>query len=307
MKVLVTGASGFVGRFVVRELVRLNAEVHALSRRRPDADVCAGASWTPCDLLDAASAERAMETIKPDIVVHLAWCVEHGAFWTSPLNADWVAATAQLARAATQSGTRRFVGAGTCYEYDWPSDGDCDEAATPIKPSTLYARSKNAARQELEAVFAGSKVSFAWARLFFLYGPGEDVRRLVPSVARALILGNPAPCSRGLAVRDFMDVRDAGAALARLALSDAMGAVNIASGTAVSVADIASTLGRLAGRQDLVQLGALPDRPGEPPRITATVARLNSIGGVTASMKLELGLADALRYWAANMAGEPTR
>jgi nucleoside-diphosphate-sugar epimerase len=307
MKVLVTGASGFVGRFVVRELVRLKAEVFALSRRRPDPVVCAGANWVPCDLLDATSAERALGKIKPDIVVHLAWCVEHGAFWTSPLNADWVAATARLARAATRSGTRRFISAGTCYEYDWPSDSDCDDATTPIKPSTLYAVSKDATRRELEVLFAGTNVSFAWARLFFLYGPGEDSRRLVPSIARALVKGGTAPCSRGLAVRDFMDVRDAGAALARLALSDASGAFNVASGKAVSVADIVNTLGRLAGRQDLVQLGAIPDRPGEPPRITAAVARLKTIEGVAEPVKLELGLADTLRYWAANMAEETTR
>ncbi len=298
MRVLLTGGSGFVGRFALDHLVRQGAEVHVLSRRRPVGEDAETVSWTACDLLDAGAAEAAVRAARPDIVLHLAWCVEHGAFWTSPLNTDWVAASSRLARCAADAGANRFVGVGTCYEYDWPSNGDCDDLATPLKPSTLYGVSKDAARRGLEAYFAEHKISFAWARLFFLYGPGEDERRLVPSVARALLKGQPALCSRGLARRDFMDVRDAGAALATLALSGATGAYNIASGASTTVADVALALGRLANREDLVMLGANPDRPDEPPRITASVARHMAIRGMPKPLNLELGLADALRYWA---------
>ena len=307
MKVLVTGGSGFVGCHAVRALVKSDAEVHVLSRRKPPDSYGAGAVWTACDLLDPGAPDAMVRAIKPDIVLHLAWCVEHGAFWTSALNVDWVGATARLARSAADAGARRFVGTGTCYEYDWPADADCDELTTVVKPATLYAVSKDATRRLLESYFTDSGLSFAWARLFFLYGPGEDRRRLVPSVARALVAGVDAPCSKGLACRDFMDVRDAGAALARLTLSSAEGALNIASGTAATVADIAQALGRLAGRQDLVRLGANPDRPGEPLRITASIARLRAIDGFSEPVNLELGLADALRYWAADATGDNTR
>ncbi len=140
-------------------------------------------------------------------------------------------------------------------------------------------------------------MSFAWARLFFLYGPGESPGRLVPSVAQALANGEPAKCSSGTGVRDFMDVRDAGEALTSLALSDVSGAVNVASGSGISVADVARTLGRLAGKPELVQVGALEDRPTEPPRIVADVARLRDEVGYQPGRTLEAGLEEALAYW----------
>ncbi|HEY2662592.1 MAG TPA: NAD(P)-dependent oxidoreductase, partial [Caulobacteraceae bacterium] len=265
MRVLVTGASGFVGRHVVTALMKAGAEVHAVARESAPLDC----PWYCLDLLNPANARDVVRQVRPDAVLHLAWCVEHGRFWTDPANADWVAATMVLARASIEAGVRRFTGVGTCYEYDWPSASDCDERTTPLIGHTLYDIAKNSCRSVLDALFATHGLDFAWARLFFLYGPEEDDRRLVASVANALARGEPARCSQGLAVRDFMDVRDAGAALAAITLSGLTGAVNVGSGEGARVADVASLLGRLAGRPDLIKLGALPDRPDEPLRIVA--------------------------------------
>ena len=130
------------------------------------------------------------------------------------------------------------------------------------------------------------------------YGDTEDPRRLVGAIARALVRGEPVDCSRGLAVRDYVDVADAGAALSTLVLSDAEGPFNIGSGHGVRVADLATALGRLAGRPDLIRLGALPDRPGEPPRIVADTTRLRqAIGGAPASIS-DNRLTALLRSWA---------
>src|SRR3546814_145026 len=141
-------------------------------------------------------------------------------------------------------------------------------------------------------------MSFAWARLFFLYGLYENPARLVSSVARALLRGEEARCSSGLAIRDFMDVRDAGAALAALASSNVEGPVNIASGAPISVADLVRRLARLAGRDDLLRLGALPDRAGEPPRIVADIARLKVEVGFVPAHDLDSGLRNVLSFWA---------
>jgi nucleoside-diphosphate-sugar epimerase len=295
MRVLVTGASGFVGRHAVTALLAAGAEVHAVSRHPLPID-CA---WHGVDLLDADSTRRMVSEIKPDAVLHLAWCVEHGAFWTDPANADWVAATLVLARAVAEAGCRRFLGVGTCYEYDWPAADDCLEGVTPLVGHTPYDIAKAKCRAALADLFAARGVGFAWARLFFLYGPNEDPRRLVSSGARALVRGEPAPCSRGLAVRDFMDVRDAGAALAAVTLAGATGDINIGSGHGARIADVASILGDLVGRPDLIRLGALPDRADEPPRIVADVSRLTGEVGFRSRLDLRSGLADALAFWAA--------
>lgn len=292
---MVTGASGFVGQQVVRSLAERGADVVAVSRRRPGTDL--KCTWLQADLLNEGSAAAVVAAAPSDVVVHLAWVVEHSAFWTSPLNLAWVAASLRLAHAAADAGVKRFVGAGTCYEYAWPDDADCQEDVTAIVPGTVYGASKDATRRVLSAYLPGRGLSFAWARLFFLYGPGEGPDRLVPSICRSLATGEPALCSRGLAVRDFMDVRDAGSAIAAVALAQVTGDINIATGERASVADVAGRLGRIAGRPDLVCLGARPDRVGEPVRITADGARLRRATGFHPTFDLDAGLADAMQYW----------
>jgi nucleoside-diphosphate-sugar epimerase len=292
VRVLVTGASGFAGKAALSALVTRGCDVVAVSRTRPG--VAGGYSWRAVDLLDTAATVAVVRDVRPEAILHLAWTVEHGKFWTTPANLDWVAATLTLARAAAESGVRRFIGTGTCYEYAWPDDAPCDETTTPVVPSLLYGISKDATRRVLEAYCASAGMEFAWARLFFLYGAGEHPARLVPSVAAALAAGQPARCGSGRGIRDFIDVRDAGAALAALTTSPVTGAVNIASGQAVSIAEVAQLLGRLAGRPDLVHLGALADRPGEPPRIVADVRRLQDEVGFRSARTLEAGLGELL-------------
>ncbi len=300
MRVLVTGASGFIGRHAVTALLRAGADVHAVARESAPLDC----PWYCLDLLEPDNARSVVRQVRPDAVLHLAWCVEHGRFWTDPANADWVGATLVLARAAIESGVQHFTGVGTCYEYDWPAAGDCHERDTPVVGHTLYDIAKTSCRSVLDALFAAHGLDFAWARLFFLYGPDEDARRLVASVARALTLGQAARCSQGLVVRDFMDVRDAGEALAAMTLSRITGAVNVASGQGASIADVATRLGQLAGRPELIKLGALPDRPDEPRRIVADIGRLRDEVGFEAQFDLATGLRDALDYWASRVGEE---
>jgi nucleoside-diphosphate-sugar epimerase len=297
MRVLLTGASGFVGIAALDALGRRGAEVHAISRRQPLSNV--SYEWHSIDLLDGDALTGAVRRIRPDVILHLAWVVEHGVFWTSPQNLDWVGASLALARAGAESGMHRFVGAGTCYEYDWPADSDCAEFATPLRPSTLYGVCKDATRRAIETFSEEAGFRFVWARLFFLYGPGEGRKRLIPAVARSLAALRAAKCTSGDAVRDFMDVRDAGEALAAVALSDLAGPINIATGTGTRIADVAQKLGTISGRPDLVQLGALPDRSHEPPRIVADVTRLKSELDFRPRRDLCGGLRDAYEYWAA--------
>ena len=296
-RVLVTGASGFIGRAAVAALLSRGAEVHAVGRRA--ANPIGSEHWHSADLLDVHAAQALIGQIIPDAVLHLAWIVEHGKFWTSTENLAWVSASAQLAKLAHSVGTRRFVGTGTCYEYDHLASSICSERSTTLRPGPLYGVAKDATRRLIESFAEQVGLSFAWARLFFLYGPFEVEHRLVPSVARALIAGETAKCSSGRVIRDFMDVNDAGDALAAITLGTIAGSVNVGSGTAVSISTVVSILGSLAGRPDLLALGTIPDRPNEPARIVADVTRLRSETDARPCRHFEDGLRSALDYWAA--------
>jgi nucleoside-diphosphate-sugar epimerase len=295
-RVLVTGASGFIGRHILRPLAERGFEVHALTSREPPVEVEDAAHWHQADLLHQTGAEGVIEAARPTHLIHLAWYVEHGEYWNSQENLRWVGASLDLLRHFAEAGGRRAVLAGTCAEYDW-SYSPLVESKTPLAPTTLYGVAKHGLHVVASAFAAQAGFGLAWGRIFILYGPGEDGRRLVGSVARALARGERAPCSHGRRFRDVLHVADVAAAFAALAASDVTGPVNIAAGKSVRISEIVGLLGWLAGRPDLILLGALPERPGEPEALVADTRRLRDEVGWRPRVSLEEGLRETLEWW----------
>jgi nucleoside-diphosphate-sugar epimerase len=182
-----------------------------------------------------------------------------------------VEASRRLVDAFSEAGGERAVLAGTCAQRAWPN--------------TLYARAKN----EASSFFAATGV------LLFPYGPYESPERLVPSVTLSLLAGEEARTTPGEQVRDFVHVADCGTALAALLDSGVQGDVEIGTGRGTAVAEIARTIGRLVGREELLRVGALPG--DDESRIVADTARLRDEVGVTPLYELEEGLRDAVEWW----------
>jgi nucleoside-diphosphate-sugar epimerase len=282
-RVLVTGASGFIGRHTLKHLSDAGYEVHPVSSR-------------DADLLNERDRRDLLDRIRPTHLLHLAWHVPPGKYWTSLENIRWLHASLDLITAFAAAGGQRLVTAGTCAEYSWTGDGVCREDLTPLEPASLYGSSKDALRRMQESLARQLKISAAWGRIFFPYGPGEPSERLVPSVIRSVIAGQPALCSHGRQVRDFMYVDDVARAFTALLDSSYTGAINIGTGEPVTIAEIAQSAARATGAPELLELGALPARVGEPDVLLAETTQLRSIG-FTPRWNLDDAMTATAAWW----------
>jgi nucleoside-diphosphate-sugar epimerase len=296
-RVLLTGANGFVGRHCLPVLLAQGYEVHAVSLRSeaPTATL-PEVHWHKADLLDESQVSALLAEVRPTHLLHCAWYAVPGKYWTAAENFRWVEAGQHLLKAFAEQGGQRVVGVGSCAEYDW-HQGHCSELATPLKPATTYGSCKHAFQLMLTAFSKHAKLSAAWARLFFLYGPHEPSARLVASVIQAILREQPALCTHGRQIRDFLYVRDAADALVALLDSNIEGPVNIASGEAVSVAEVVQEIAHQLERPDLVRLDALPTSENEPPLLLADVARLRDEVSWSPRYDLASGLAETINWW----------
>lgn len=248
-RILLTGAGGFVGGAVLRRLSGAGHQVIAIT----SSAVPPAGKWRRLDLLGASADEVAalVEETRATHCIHAAWYTQHRDYLAADVNRDWAAASLRLAEGFAAGGGQRFIGLGTCLEYDQTSPGrSFSESGTPLAADSLYARCKLELFERLSERMEGS--SFAWARIFFVYGPGDRGGRLIPYILGRLATGERAEARFGGLERDYVHVDDLASQITAIALSDAPGAFNVGSGRAVRIADMFGIAGELAGRPDLV-------------------------------------------------------
>lgn len=298
-KVLLTGATGFIGRQCVASLLQKEFEIHAVTSRKETPPCGKDVTWHRVNLLVPGAAGHLMNMVRPTHLLHFAWHVVPGKWATSDTWANyyWAQASLELLRTFHETGGHRMVAAGSCTEYDWRF-GFCSEERTPKRPATFYGKCKDGFRRLMEGYAGEAGMSVAWGRIFFLYGPHENQARLVSSVCRSLLNGEYARCTHGNQIRDYMYVEDVADAFVALLDSDVKGPINIASGQPVALRELVFRIADRLGKRNLVELGAIPVPEHETDFVVGDTRRLRTQLHWRPKNTLAQGIEKTIDWWA---------
>lgn len=296
--ILVTGGAGFIGRQTLQPLVDSGFSVHVADLRSLEKEY-PEVVWHIGNVFDLNSVTKLFAEIKPTHLLNFAWITRHGEYWSSVENIDSVNGSMKMLEAFAANGGQRVVMAGTCAEYDW-QNGICIENITRHAPATIYGSCKLAMFELLKSFCRIKGLSWAWGRIFFTFGPFENPKRFLPAIILPLLKKQPAACSHGNQIRDFLATREIGSAFAALVSSNTEGPVNIASGQPLTLRQIANFIEELTETKGLLELGKLSSPADEAPVIIAATERLNKEVGWVPEKTVFQRITETVDWWRQN-------
>lgn len=236
MKVLVTGSTGFIGRYVVPLLLNHELDVVATSRDKKKArqfDWYNEVEYIPCDISNS-SIDFFSFFGEPEIIIHLAW--DGLPNYKSPFHVEKnLPANCLFLKNFLDGGVKKMVATGTCYEYGMQCGCLSEDMAT--LPVTQYGLAKDTLRKYLEMLIPEYNVSFNWVRLFYMYGDGQNEYSLVPQLKKAILSGDTIfNMSGGEQLRDYLNAETVAEYICRIALqTEINGVLNCCSGKPISI------------------------------------------------------------------------
>jgi nucleoside-diphosphate-sugar epimerase len=236
------------------------------------------------DLSDATAIDRVVTEVHPAAIVHLAWYTEPSRYRDDVgQNLASVVNSIRVLDASLRGDCPRVVLAGTCLEQ-----------ARLAAPS-IYEASKRAVHA-LSMGLDPAALSVVCAHVYYLFGPGEDARRVVPSVIHSLLRSEPIATTDGLQRRDYLHVADVASAFCTLAETASPGGVDICSGTAIRLRDLLSLIGDEMGKVELIRFGSLPSGVNDDLPATGDPARLWGLGWKP-RYDLRKAVIDTISWW----------
>ena len=287
-RLLLTGATGFLGTHCLKRAEAAGFEIHAVNR--------AGAGptlpkvmWHAADLRDPIQAVALVERIQPSHVLHVAWSALPLVYVNAPDNRDWLKAGLAMVKAFGDRGGKRFVAVGSSAEYAKTSM-PCIEDETPIAPASLYGESKVAFWNGLQAAAEEHGFSTAWGRVFLPYGPGDTPPRLIPSIIESLRAKQVFTIKNSSGIRDFIYSLDVADLLVSILTSTATGAFNVGTGEGTTIRTVAQAIADKLHASDRVSLEDLERPASDPPMLIADMSKVRKKFGWMPSMPLMAGL-----------------
>lgn len=306
MKILVTGAGGFVGAAVVSSALSAGHDVIALvrptgNRQRLDEH---GAIVVPVNLADGVELEATLRHHRPDVIVHSAWSgVSNASRHERSQITDNVSVALSLVDAAAAAGAGKFIGIGSQAEYGLLS-GKIRETALP-SPTSLYGAAKVAVQFLTAQLCADAGIDFAWLRLFSTYGPRDNPNWLIPSMIEQLLDGRRPRTTEGRQLWDYLFIDDVADAIRAAAESkQAIGIFNLGSGKPVAVRDIIEQIRDIAAPELDLVFGEIPYRPDQIWHMEADIDRLKRLSGFVPQVELAQGLARTIEWHKFKRSGE---
>lgn len=293
MKVLVTGAGGFVGSHVVTALIQEGHSVAAV--RRPGSTSLALQTWGgnvavhQAELCDQQALRSVFDEWDPEVVIHLAWYTEPGQYLHDRArNLECLEAGISLLRAVSRTRVRRLVIAGTCLE-----NGNC---------TTAYAASKKMLHDvALNSVL--TTIPVVCAHISSPYGPGEHPNRVLPSVIRSLLQNQSISLGSGQIQRDYIYVADVASAICLLATNNFQGAIDICTGDVRTLREVLNLVGTKLGKADLLGWDQLPSAPDSDFDTNGDTQALRKLGWQP-TVTLDDGLDNSLQWWKQQLTAE---
>lgn len=279
MKVLVSGATGFIGNYVIEELLKHNVEIVATSANKEKVKQqlwYENVKYIPFDFNHFDSTTNYFLYFnEPDILIHLAW--EGLPNYTSSFHTEInLPAHKALLENIIRNGLKDVTITGTCLEYGMQSG--CLNEGLPAHPSNAYATAKNELRIFVEEMQQQYNFSFKWLRLFYMYGKGQSENSLLSQLDKALKNGDEIfNMSGGEQTRDYLPVEKVATYIVKIALQKKVERIiNCCSGIPVTINDFVENYLREAGKRIKLNRGYYPYTDYEPMHFWGSTEKLNA-------------------------------
>jgi dTDP-6-deoxy-L-talose 4-dehydrogenase (NAD+) len=250
MNILITGGSGFVGNEIIKK-ISLNHKLTLILRKRPKTINKKIQYIITKNIFNKKKEWFCKYLKKIDMVIHCAWYVNHSDYLTSDKNIECLNGSIELSKACVEMQVKKFVGIGTCFEYDVSKK--YLSINTPLKPEVLYSICKASTYLILKNIFENTKVKFKWCRLFYLYGKGEKETRLYPYVTNLLKNNKIVDIGKGDQVRDYLNIDEAAKKIIKFSFSLSSGVKNICSGKPITLKNFVLKIAKKLKKNHLVK------------------------------------------------------